>query len=115
MKEILKQPTRLSPRHRRSESKEVKQLLQQKANLFISDDDVLYRKNKEQHQVVLRHSLKEAVCRELHINMPHLDADRTLQLIMGKFYSLKMEEKIRTFINHQCPCVRYRISLHSYL
>ena len=45
MEEILKEPTRLSPRHRRSESKEVQQLLWKEAKLFISDDDVLYRKN----------------------------------------------------------------------
>lgn len=43
MKEILKQPTRLSTRYRRSESKEVKQLLREEAKFFIGDDDVLYR------------------------------------------------------------------------
>ena len=48
VKEILKQPTRLlSPKHRKSESKEVQQPLQQEAKLFISDDDVIYRKNRE--------------------------------------------------------------------
>ena len=78
VKEILKQPAILSPRHRRSKSKEVQQLLRQEAKLFITDDDVLYRKNKEQHQVALPHSLKEAVYRKLHINMAHVGADRTL-------------------------------------
>ena len=47
VKEILKQPTRLlSPKHRKSESKEVQQPLRQEAKLFISDDDVIYRKNR---------------------------------------------------------------------
>ena len=108
MKEILKQPARLSPRHRRSESKEVQQLLWQGAKLFISDDEVLFRKNKEQHQVVILHALKEAVYRELHINMAHLGPDRTLQLIKESFYWPKMEEEVRHFINHQRPCVRQR-------
>ena len=106
MKEILKQPARLSPRNRRSESKEVQQLSQQEAKLFISDDDVLYHKSKEQHKVVLTHALKEAVSRELHINMAHVGADRTLQIIRERFYWPKMEEEVRHYINHQCPCVR---------
>ena len=84
--EILKQPTRLSPRCRRSELREVQQLLRQETKLFINNDDVLYRKNREQHQVVLPHALKETVYRELHINMAHLGADRTLQLIRKRFY-----------------------------
>ena len=67
--------------HRRSKSKEVKQLLWQESNLLISDDDVLYHKNKKQLQVALPHALIEAVYRELHINMAHLGADRTLKLI----------------------------------
>ena len=54
--QILKQPARSSFRHRRSEPKEIQQLLRQEAKLFISDDDVLYRKNKEQHQVFLPHA-----------------------------------------------------------
>ena len=35
-KKILKQPARLSPRHRRSELKEVQQLLRQEGKLFVS-------------------------------------------------------------------------------
>ena len=66
VKEILKQPARLSCRNRRSESKEVQQLLRQESKLFISGD-VLYRKYNEQHHVVLPHALKKAVYRELHI------------------------------------------------
>ena len=108
VKEILKQPTRLSPRHRRSDSKEVQQLLWKEGKLFISDDDVLYHKNKEQHQMLLPHALKEAVYRELHINMTHLGADKTLQLIRERIYWLKMEEALRHFINHQCPCVKQK-------
>ena len=79
--------------------------------MFISDDDVLYCKNKEQNQVVLPHALKETVYRELHINMVHLVADKTLQLIRKSFYWPKMEEEVRHFINvhvHQCPCVRQK-------
>ena len=76
VKEILKQPARLSSSHRRSESKKVQQLLRQEAKLFIRDDDVLYLKTKEQHQVVLPHALKEAFYRELHINMAHLGAHK---------------------------------------
>ena len=81
-----KKTTRLSPRHRKSESKEVQQLLRLEAKLFISNDNVLYRKNKEQHEVVLPHAIKEAVYRELHINMAHPGADGTLQLIRERFH-----------------------------
>ena len=56
----------------------MKQLVRQGTKLFISDDDVLHRKNKAQHQFVLPHALKEAVYRELHINMTHLGVERTL-------------------------------------
>ena len=66
VKEILKQPARLSCRNRRNESKEVQQLLRQESKLFISGD-VLYRKYNEQHHVVLPHALMKAVYRELHI------------------------------------------------
>ena len=76
--------------------------------MFISDDNVLYRKNKEQHQFVSTHALKEAVYRELHINMAYLSADTTLQFIRETFYSVKMEEEVRHFINQQCPCVRLK-------
>lgn len=76
--------------------------------MFISHDDILYCKNKEQHQVVSRHALKEAVFRELHINMTRLGADRTLQCIRERFYLPKMEEKVRRFINNQHPCVRQK-------
>ena len=99
-KTILKQPTRLSPRYRRSESKEVQQLLPQEAKFFFSDDDVLYRQNKEQQQVVLPHALKEAVYREVPIKMAHLGADRTLQFIKESFYWPKIEGRVRHFINH---------------
>ena len=46
MKEILKQPTRLSLRHRESKSKEEQQLLRQVAKLFIGDGDVLNHKKR---------------------------------------------------------------------
>ena len=106
VKEILKQQTRLSLRHRRSESKEVQQLLRQEAKLFESDDDALYLKNKERHQIVLPHTLKKTAYRELHTNMVHLGVDRTLQLIGERFYQPKMGKEIGHFINHQCQCVR---------
>ena len=76
--------------------------------MFISHDDILYCKNKEQHQFVSRHALKEAVYRELHINMTRLGADRTLQCIRERFYMPKMKEKVRRFINNQPPCVRQK-------
>ena len=76
--------------------------------MFISDDNILYRKNKEQHQFVSTHALKEAVYRELHITMAYLSADTTLQFIRENFYSVKMEEEVTHFINHQCPCERLK-------
>ena len=97
VKEILKKPARLSPRHGRRESKEVQQLLWQEVKLFISDDDALFRANKEQHQVVLSHTLKEEV-----------DTYRTLQVIRVRFYWPKMAEEVRHFINHQRPRVRQK-------
>ena len=48
--------------HRRSEPREV-QLLRKKIKIFISDDDVLYCKNKEQLQIILPHAIMEAVYR----------------------------------------------------
>lgn len=44
-------------------------MLKQEGNLFINDDNVLYRKSKEQHQIILPHAFKEDVCRGLHINI----------------------------------------------
>ena len=40
--------------------------------------------------------------------MAHLGAGKTLQLIRERFYWPKMEEEVRHFINHQCPCVRQK-------
>ena len=37
--------------------------------------------------------------------MAHLGADRTLKLIREMFYWSRMEEDVRHFISHQCPCV----------
>ena len=51
---------------------------------------------------------KEAVCKELHMNMRHLGVDRTLQFIKDRFYWPKMEEDIRYFISNICPCVRQK-------
>ena len=65
-------------------------------------------KIEEQHQVVLPHALNKAVYRELHINMDHLGADRTLQFIRERFYWPKLKEEVRHFTNHQCPCVRQK-------
>ena len=83
-------------------------MLRQGAKFFISDDDVICHKNKEQHQFALPHALKEAIYRESHIKVAYLGADITLQLIRERFYWLKMEEEVRHFINHQYPCVRQK-------
>ena len=48
---------------------------------------------------------KEAVYKELHINMGHLGADRTLQLIRERFYWTRMEEEVHYFISNLCTCV----------
>ena len=100
--------SKIIPQAQKKGIKEVQQLLQQEVMLFISDDDFLYRKNKEQHQVVLPHALKEAVYRYLHINMAHIGTDRTFQLIRERCYWPKIEDKVSHFFNHQCPCVRQR-------
>ena len=114
VKEILKQPTRLSPRHRRSTT--IEEVNQKKYNncygkeqSFLSVMMMPYAiKNKEQHQFALPHAIKEAIYRESHIKVAYLGADIILQLIRERFYWLKMEEEVRHFINHQYPCVRQK-------
>ena len=46
--------------------------------------------------------------KELHMNMVHLGADRTLQLIRKRFYWPGMEEEVRYFISNLCTCVRQK-------
>ena len=52
--------------------------------------------------------IKRQCAKELHMNIGHLGADRTLQLIRERFYWPKMEEEIHYFISNLCTCIRQK-------
>ena len=69
---------------------------------------MLCRKRNDYHQIILPSRYKEAVYKELHMNMGPLGADRTLQLVRKRFYWPRMEEEVHYFISNLCTCARQK-------
>ena len=104
VKNIVKENAVLTPAEKKKEPPDVQRLLSEQSKLSVNDNDLLYRKSKDYHQIILPCRYKEAVYKELHMNMIHLGADRTLQLIRERFYWPGMEEEVRYFISNLCTC-----------
>ena len=86
VKNIVKEKAFLTPAEKRKQLPDVLQLLREQSKLSINGNDFLCRKCNEYHQTILPCRHKDAVYKELHRNMGHLEAERTLQ-ILGKGFT----------------------------
>ena len=102
IKNIVKENAVLTPAEKKKEPPDVQRLLREQSKLSVNDNDLLYRKSNDYHQIILPCRYKEAVYKELRMNMGHLGTDRTLQLIRERFYWPGMEEEVRYFISNLC-------------
>ena len=108
VKNIIKGKVSLTKACKKREPQDVQQLLKDHSKLSINAGNILCRTDGEVCQTILSRMCKEAVYKELPMNLIHLGVDRTLQLIKDRFYWSKMEEDIRYFISNICSCVRQK-------
>ena len=71
---------------KKREPQDVQQLLKDHSKLSINAGNILCRTDGEVCQTILPRMCKEAVYKELPMNLIHLGVDRTLQLIKDRFY-----------------------------
>lgn len=90
----------------RTEPPDVRILLRQWSRLHLRDGGVLYRRANGRDQLLLPKEHHNAVFRELHKQMGHLGAERTLELIRGRFYWPRMQSDVEHFVMHACECLK---------
>lgn len=84
------------------ESYQFKRLWRELQNLELSGNKILYRKGDENNQLILPSSLKPLVFKELHIDIGHLEYDRTLELTKERFFWPKMSGDAEYFVTKVC-------------
>jgi len=88
-------------------------LLREKKNLFLKRG-VLYRKKmeneKEVHQLVLPHQLRDQVISGLHNDVGHPGIERTLGLIRQRFYWTNMAQDVKTAVQECERCILRKAS-----
>ncbi|KAL3966228.1 nuclear receptor co-repressor 2 [Sarotherodon galilaeus] len=89
-----------------AEPPDVRILLRQWSRVHINDDGVLYRRVKGRDQLLLPKEHRDTVFRELHKEMGHLGAERTLCLIRDRFYWPRMQSDVEHFVMHACECLK---------
>ncbi|KAK7907779.1 hypothetical protein WMY93_016391 [Mugilogobius chulae] len=90
----------------KKEPPDVKILLRQWNKLYVNGDGVLYRRVNGRDQLILPKEHHETVFKELHKEMGHLGAERTLGLIRDRFYWPKMQKDVEHFVMHACECLK---------
>ena len=86
VKNIIKGKVSLTKACKKREPQDVQQVLKDHSKLSINAGNILCRTDGEVCQTILPRMCKEAVYKELPINLIHLGVDRTLQLIKDRFY-----------------------------
>lgn len=76
------------------------------SRVHINNDGVLYRRVKGRDQLLLPKEHRDTVFRELHKDMGHLGAERTLCLIRDRFYWPRMQSDVEHFVMHACKCLK---------
>ena len=66
--------------------KKSKTLLNYLENLYLSKDEILFKKNKKNDQLVLPKRYDRSVFRELHENMGYLGYGKVQELVKERFY-----------------------------
>ena len=90
------------------ERPETKQLLHEWQKLSVDPDGILRRRNGQYTQLVLPKKFHRQVFKELHEEMGHLGAERTVQLARQRFYWPHMQRDIKYFISNKCQCIKQK-------
>lgn len=90
----------------RSQGKEARGLMREKARLYLDEHGLLFRKTATRHQLVLPKKYHEHVYKELHQDMGHLGAERVLNLIRDRFYWPHMQWEVEHYVTRVCKCQR---------
>ncbi|KAL0158954.1 hypothetical protein M9458_047030, partial [Cirrhinus mrigala] len=90
----------------RSEGKEARGLMREKARLYLDEHGLLFRKTAIRNQLILPRKYHELVYKELHQDMGHLGAERVLNLIRDRFYWAHMQREVEHYVTRVCSCLR---------
>ncbi|KAJ8351690.1 hypothetical protein SKAU_G00231660 [Synaphobranchus kaupii] len=88
----------------KAEPPDIRILLRPWSKLQVNEDGVLYRRVNGREQLLLPKEHHDTVFRELHKEMGHLGAERTLGLIRERFYWPRMQSDVEHFVMHACEC-----------
>ncbi|KAK3752993.1 hypothetical protein QZH41_016307, partial [Actinostola sp. cb2023] len=83
---------------RKEEAAPVKQMLHEWDKLHVERDGILYRKSGLKDQTVLPKKFRKAVYTQLHDDMGHLGAERTIDLARERFYWPYMQSDITHYV-----------------
>ena len=78
---------------RKKLGKKSKTLLNYWENLYLNKDEILFKKNKKNDQLVLSKKYHRLVFRELHENMGHLGYGKVQELVKERFYWPNYEKR----------------------
>ena len=90
---------------RNGESQETTAMVHEWKKISLGEDGILRRSTKTKTQLVVPSKWRPLVCKELHNEMGHLAAERTVDLARDRFYWPHMERYIETYISEQCSCL----------
>lgn len=93
-------------------SPKTKCLFREWDKLMINDDGILYRNTTTRKQLVLPESCKGKVLEELHNNMGHQGADRTVSLVRDRFFWPYMQADIEHYVTKACTCLKQKKPCH---
>jgi len=93
---------------RKEEAAPVKQMLHEWDKLHVERDGILYRKSGLKDQTVLPKKFRKAVYTQLHDDMGHLGAERTIDLARERFYWPYMQSDITHYVTKVCRCLKQR-------
>lgn len=93
-------------------SPKTKCLFREWDKLTIDSDGVLYRTTTGRRQLVLPDQYKGKVLEELHNNMGHQGADRTVSLVRDRFFWPYMQSDIEHYVTKACTCLKQKKPCH---
>ena len=97
-----------SKREIQEELSETRLLLREGRKLSLDSDGILKRTSNGRQQIVLPKVYHHIVYKQLHEEMGHLGADRTLGLARDRFYWPHMQRDIEHYINRVCQCIKQK-------
>ncbi|KAI5109307.1 hypothetical protein C0J45_0704, partial [Silurus meridionalis] len=80
-------------------------LLHEWSKLYL-ENDLLYRRTKEQKQLVLPCKYRVLALKYLHNEMGHVGTERVLHLARERFYWPFMAKEIEDYVTRKCPCIQ---------